>query len=154
MRHLVMLAVAAFVCACAQETPTAPEAPAQDRASIALEGLIMPADTAGRLTGELGCSFMAGEELLVAGLGFVDPASTAEALVKNNGTVVHMTATAIGGFEGMVDGDTFAAEGLSVEVRPGAENATGTEAVQHNATLIVRDASSERTYEGAWSCGP
>lgn len=158
MKYLIGAGVLMLACACspASAPSEAPETPVTDvRAGAELElQPLVGEDTRGRLSGELGCSFSVGDETMLLAMGFVDPAATAEALVKRSGVVVQMPATATGGYDGLVDGETFTADGLSVEVRPGAAIETGTEEVRQSATLTARDASGERSYEGAWTCGP
>jgi hypothetical protein len=120
-----------------------------------LQALVMPDDTAGRLGGELSCSFRAGEQLLLLASGIVASQERSEALIKRDDAVVEMTASEPGGYDAMVDGETFAADRLTIEVRTGAENPTGGEQVEYSATLSARDgAGGERVYEGTWSCGP
>ena len=156
MRLMMSIAAVAALAACSQEAPRAPattETPPATAAALALSPLVGE-ETRGRLGGELGCSFAIGRDVYVLAMGNVDPTATAEALVKRNGVVVQMPAAAAGGYDGLVEGETFADEGLSVEVRTNARNETGTEEVAYNATLTARDATGERAYEGTWTCGP
>lgn len=158
MKYLIGASLIMLACACspAPSTDGAPETPVADvreGAELELQPLVGE-DTRGRLSGELGCSFNVGDETLLLAMGFVDRSATAEALVKRNGAVVLLPATATGGFGGLGDGETFAAEGLTAVVALGAAIETGTEETRNAATLTARDESGERAYEGTWNCGP
>ncbi len=158
MKHLFGASLILLACACSPAPTTeAPEAPVTDvrvGSELELQPLV-GAETRGRLTGELGCSFAVGSDVFLLAMGNVDRAALSEALVKANGEVVQLPAAEPGGYDGMVEGETFAGGGLSAEVRTIARNETGTEEVAYNATLLARDgAGGERAYEGTWSCGP
>ncbi|MGE3929551.1 MAG: hypothetical protein AB7G05_05265 [Hyphomonadaceae bacterium] len=151
---------AAFALAGCGQTANEPVAPlaapppsVAQAPNLALEPLHV-ADTAGRLGGELGCSFRAGDDQVLIASGIVASETPSEALMKLGGVVVEMDATTTGGFDTLEDGEAFAAGGVSAVVATTSAVATGTEEVRHNATLTVSADGGERVYEGVWSCGP
>lgn len=158
MRTIVCAAAAAVLSACGQTAsepaPVEAPAPAPVTAPELALAPLQTADMQGRLGGELGCSFTAdGGQLLVAS-GIVASQTPSEAVMKLDGVVVEMDATAPGGFDTLEDGETFAGGGVNAAVTTSAAIETGTEEVRHSATLTVTTAGGERAYEGAWTCGP
>jgi hypothetical protein len=157
MRVLVCTLAVALLAACSREAPPAePQetVPTPTLAELALDPITGDAPIAGRLSGELGCSFRVGEDQLLLAMGFVASQERAEALVVRGGEVVELQATEEAGFDGLGDGATFQGEGVSVEVALGASRATGSEEVSNDATLTLRADGQERAYEGVWTCGP
>lgn len=158
MRVLICVFGVMALASCGQSSaPMAePAAPAVEPPSLAEFGLqpLAGAPIEGRLSGELGCSFSTGEDQLLAVMGFVASQERAEAVIVRNGEVAELQATEEEGFDGLDDGATFNGEGVSVEVKPGAAIETGHEGVASHATLTVRADGQERSYEGAWNCGP
>jgi hypothetical protein len=157
MRVLVCVLSVALLASCSESAAPPAEPPATvstpSLAELAL-GPLAGAPIAGRLSGELGCSFSAGDDQLLLAMGFVASQERAEALVVRNGEVSELQATEEEGFDGLADGATFQGEGVSVEVAPGASIETGHEGVASNAALTLRADGQERVYEGVWGCGP
>lgn len=157
MRAIVFAAAAAMLSACGQTASEPVPAEAPPPPVVAPELVLEPlqvADMQGRLGGELGCSFRAGEDQLLVASGIVASQTASDALVKLGGAVVEMAATAPGGFDTLEDGETFAGGGVNAAVTTSAAIETGTEEVRHSATLTVTADEVQRVYEGAWTCGP
>jgi hypothetical protein len=157
MRVLVCTLAFALLAACSREAPPAEPAetvPTPTLAELALDPITGDAPVSGRLSGELGCSFRAGEDQLLLAMGYVASQERAEALVVRGGEVVELQATEEAGFDGLLDGATFQGEGVSVEVKLGESIDTGHEGSASNATLTLRADGQERAYEGVWGCGP
>lgn len=149
MKWFVVAAALACACACAPEAAQSPAAP------TAIELTPITYQESGGLNGELGCAFSVGDDMLLLAMGIVASQQPSEAAVKVGDSVRRLTASAPGGFDTLVDGESFAADGLTVEVRTNAAQETGHEGSAYNATLIVRDgAGVSRSYEGVWGCGP
>lgn len=160
MRLMFCGALALALAACGQGAPPPPAEPAPPpQAQTSATGVapltaLTEADFATPLNGELGCSFTSGEDVLMVAKGNVDRAARSEALVKANGIVTRLNATAVGGYDGMVEGASFAADALTIEVSAGARGETGNEQVTYNATLTARSGAEVRAYDGNWTCGP
>ncbi len=156
MKKFALIVLAAMA-ACSEPAPPPEKAviPPDVRAGseLVLETLI-GAQTEGRLSGELGCSFRAGEDVLLIAMGVVVSQTPSDALVKRDGVLADLEATAPGGFNTLDDGETFVGGGLTIEVATAAEIATRTEEVRHSATLTARADDAVRVYEGEWNCGP
>lgn len=156
MKIWLYSACALALAACGQTSATtapAAEAPAiAPAATLALQPLgDGPLEG---LSGELGCSFRVGEDLLMRAQGDVDDTARSSAIVRRDGALALLEATEVGGYDGMVAHALFAGGGLSVDVTPGAEVQTGTEEVARNATLRARAGDQEQSYAGVWICGP
>lgn len=152
------------------------EAPASDVASTATEANTAPAptppaetggaeidlkplteaDLAGKLTGELGCSFIFGEvHAILVAMGNVKPEERSSAIISNGGVAEQLQSTTTGGYDGMVEGVTFGGRGMTVKIAKLEEKPTGTEQVAYTATLTAQRADgAERVYPGVWTCGP
>ena len=155
MRTWLYSACALALAACGQTTTTTPAGEAPNAAAPAILALQPLGDgPLEGLSGELGCSFRVGQDLLMRAQGNVDDTARSNAIVRRDGALALLEATEAGGYDGMVDHALFAGGGLSVEVTPGAEVQTGTEEVTHNATLRARAGEQEQSYAGVWTCGP
>jgi hypothetical protein len=130
--------------------PPAAQASAGTVALSALTG----AEFAMPLNGELGCSFTVGESVFLVAMGNVDDGARSEALARANGVAQRLAASAIGGYDAMVEGASFVSDALTVEVRTSARNEAGNERVAYNATLTARAGGAVQTSDGVWTCGP
>lgn len=157
MRFIIAV-LALALAACGQTTPQprhdeTPALGASAPGELSLAALTAN-DLATPLGGELGCSFVVGEEVLLVAKGNVDRNARSEALAKVNGAIVRFSATEAGGYDGMVEGAAFSTEALNVEVLTAARGDTGNEQAAYNATLTVRAGGVEQAYNGTWTCGP
>lgn len=158
MKHALFITIAALVSACgapkAPET-TAPEGPpVEARAPQMILEPLAEADITGKLTGELGCSFSKDGATLVLAKGDVSKTATSQAVIKRNGAATLLPATKPGGYDGMVEGASFADQSAAVDIRPNTGTETGNEQVSYDATLTLRAEGGEQSLDGQWTCGP
>lgn len=106
------------------------------------------------LAGELACSFaVGGDAPLLLAKGNVDSQEASRGVVKVGDYVEPVGAP--GGFDAMLDGGTFAGQGKTVIVAITGPATGGGESPAKPATLTYQRADgAERTWNGAWTCGP
>jgi hypothetical protein len=106
------------------------------------------------LEGELACAFATegGAPLLLA-RGDAASQDAARGAVKVGGYVEPVGAP--GGFDGMLDGASFAGQGKTVTVEVTGPASGSGESPPRPATLTYQRADgAERTWNGEWTCGP
>ncbi len=126
-----------------------------DGSDIVLNGLNLADIEARDLPGELACSFMAGpdEDVILLARGDVASSQPAVGVVKVGDYVERLAAP--GGFDGMIQGATFAGRGKTVEVDVTGQPVGGGESPPRPATLTYQRADgASRAFPGQWTCGP
>lgn len=103
--------------------------------------------------GELGCSFAADGVRLLQAQGYVASRDAAQGLVKVTDSVERVAAP--GGFDGMVNGATFAGAGKTIIIAVTGPATGGGESPPNPATLTYQRADgASRVFTGTWTCGP
>ena len=160
MRSIVCATALFALGACGQNAPAAPSAqptpPVAENSTLGVSSLsaLTEADFTTPLNGELGCSFMSGDDVLLVAKGNVDRAARSEALVSADGAATRLVATEAGGYDGMVEGASFSTGALTVEVQTSTRAETGDEQVAYTSTLTAQSGGEVRSYGGRWVCGP
>ncbi len=140
-------------------TPSAP-APASptvggDGSAIQLDPLIEADLREAALAGELACSFATDGQArpLLLAMGVVGSDDAAQGIVKVAGYVERIGAP--GGFDGMLEGATFAGQGKTIEIALTGASTGGGESPPRPATLTYQRADgASREVAGVWQCGP
>ncbi len=108
-----------------------------------------------KLSGELGCSFVAdatGKPVLLA-KGNVASTDPARGIVKVGSYVE--TVSASGGYDAIAKGTKFFSKGLELRVALTGPAQGGGESPPRPATLTAdRADGAQRVYAGLWQCGP
>jgi hypothetical protein len=168
------LALAACSPGPAEDAPSQPPAPARpalspdpaptadppagtvggDGSEINLQSLTAEDLNAEPLAGELACSFSGQDEaVLLLARGDVASDDPAFGAVKVSGYVERVAAP--GGFDGMLNGTSFAGRGKTVEIEVTGPAQGGGESPPRPATLTSQRADgASRAFEGLWTCGP
>jgi len=125
-----------------------------DGSAIDLQPLTAQDLDAETLAGELACSFSGGDdEVLLLARGNVASDDPAFGVVKVSGYVERVAAP--GGFDGMLNGTSFAGRGKTVEIAVTGDPVGGGESPPSPATLTYdRADGARRTFPGHWNCGP
>lgn len=143
-------------CAPAGEPPAPPSGATVggDGSEIALETLTASDVEGAGLSGELVCSFLAGEDLpILYATGIVASDEPAQGIVKVSGYVERIGAP--GGFSGMLDDPVFTGQGKTIGIAVTGPAQGGGESPPRPATLTYERADgASRGIEGLWQCGP
>ena len=125
-----------------------------DGSPIQLSPLTSEDIDAAKLTGELGCSFAAGDDALLVAMGVVASKEPAIGVLKVGDSVEAISSP--GGFDGMLRGATFVGRGKAVIVeRTASQPLGGGESPPYPARLTYQRADgASRSFEGLWTCGP
>jgi len=128
-----------------------------DGSQIRLTALTAADRAAHPLEGELGCSFAAGEDVLLVAMGNVaDEDGRAQGLAKIGDDLEPLVAQEAGGFDGLPDGAMFSGKGMTFTVTRSSDTPlAGGESPPYPAELLLQRADgAERTIVGLWTCGP
>lgn len=171
---VVALALAACSPGPAEDAPSQPPAPARpalspelapaadppggtvggDGSAIDLQSLMAEDLSAETLVGELACSFSGDDEaVLLLARGDVASGEPAVGVVKVSGYVERVAAP--GGFDGMLNGASFAGRGKTVMIEVTGAAQGGGESPPRPASLTYQRADgASRVFQGLWTCGP
>ena len=142
--------------------PRIGETPVAAQPVVLVPGIVEPSIwREANLEGELGCSFMRGDDVLLRAAANVVSAEGAEALVVIDGRPVELQMDGEGGFNSLQRGATFSGpEGMTGEVEisssaPIEETpAPAMESPQFTATLSLTQGERSVEVEGIYECGP
>jgi len=145
---------AVALAACSDEAP----GPAGSAGPAVEIGTLTADDIRGTdLPGELACAFGTGDTPQPAMLvrANVIDAEYSEGVIKVDGGVARLRSQTPGGFNALLDGETLAGGGMTVDVIVTGEPQTGGESPPMPARLVyVGDNGARTVIEGAWRCGP
>ena len=145
--------------ACSQES-SGPDAAGEDEAWPEVEiGTLAQGDLReADLTGELACSFGVDDtrEPVFLARADVVPDAFANGVIKVDGRVEPVRSTTEGGFNAMLDGESFAGGGLMVTIAvTGEPVSNGQESPPMPARLEYEsDDGVQMEVQGEWRCGP
>lgn len=162
-RRIVLgMFVAAALAACsppgapeaAPESAPATEAAAPAAAAIDLQPITYPLTDA-QLVGELGCTFRdASGAMILVSSGYVQSTDPGTAVVRVGTVAQSLRSDTADGYDGLVDGATFANDTVSATVTNGAQLPDTGEQVGYSAQLTATMGAATQTVAGTWTCGP
>ncbi len=151
---LVAVSLAACSQATAPETESSPATPAAPAASIDLQPIVYPLTDA-TLVGELGCTFLdASGAMILVSSGYVQSTDPGTAVVRVGAVAQSLRSDTADGYDGLVDGATFANDAISATVAIGSQLPDTGEQVGYAAQLTATMGGATQTISGTWTCGP